>query len=118
MPDIDFIRADIEHRRRQVQRLRGEIRQLQHSGISCAKSPGLGGLTKARAAHRRVVQSDVVGARYGYLARQGGLIFPRTFREGQHSARNKILPNALRAARRTVIRWFGFIHYFSSERRK
>jgi hypothetical protein len=34
MPYIDFIRADIEHRRRQVQRLRGEIRQLQHSGIS------------------------------------------------------------------------------------
>ena len=33
MPDIDFIRADIEHRRRQVQRLRGEIRQLRHSGI-------------------------------------------------------------------------------------
>ena len=34
MPDIDFIRADIEHRRRQVLRLRGEIRQLRHSGIS------------------------------------------------------------------------------------
>jgi phage shock protein A len=34
MPDIDFIRADIEHRRRQVQRLRSEIRELQHSGIS------------------------------------------------------------------------------------
>ena len=34
MPNIDFIRADIEHRRRQVQRLRSEIRELQHSGIS------------------------------------------------------------------------------------
>jgi hypothetical protein len=34
MPDIDFIRADIEYRRRQVQRLRSEIRELQHSGIS------------------------------------------------------------------------------------
>jgi hypothetical protein len=34
MPDIDFICADIEHRRRQVQLLRSEIRQLQHSGIS------------------------------------------------------------------------------------
>jgi hypothetical protein len=34
MPDINFIRAEIEHMRRQVQRLRGEIRQLQHSGIS------------------------------------------------------------------------------------
>jgi hypothetical protein len=34
MPDIDFFRADIEHRRRQVQRLRGEIRQLQYSGLT------------------------------------------------------------------------------------
>ena len=41
MPDIDFIRADIEHRRRQVQRLRGEIRQLQHSGISSASADAL-----------------------------------------------------------------------------
>ena len=41
MPDIDFIRADIEHRRRQVQRLRGEIRQLQYSGISSASTEAL-----------------------------------------------------------------------------
>ena len=41
MPDIDFIRADIEHRRRQVQRLRGEIRELQHSGISSASAEAL-----------------------------------------------------------------------------
>jgi hypothetical protein len=41
MPDSDFIRADIEHRRRQVQRLRGEIRQLQHSGISSAPAEEL-----------------------------------------------------------------------------
>ena len=41
MPDIDFIRADIEHRRRQVQRLRSEIRQLQHSGISSAPAETL-----------------------------------------------------------------------------
>jgi hypothetical protein len=34
MPDISFIRAEIEHTRRQVDRLRGEIRQLQRSGIS------------------------------------------------------------------------------------
>ena len=34
MPDINFIRSEIEYTRRQVQRLRGEIRQLQHSGIS------------------------------------------------------------------------------------
>jgi hypothetical protein len=38
---IDFIRADIEHRRRQVARLRGEIRQLQHSGISSASAETL-----------------------------------------------------------------------------
>ena len=41
MPKIDFIRADIEHRRRQVQRLRGEIRQLQYSGISSASAEAL-----------------------------------------------------------------------------
>jgi phage shock protein A len=41
MPDIDFIRADIEHRRRQVARLRSEIRQLQHSGISSASAESL-----------------------------------------------------------------------------
>ena len=41
MPDIDFIRADIEHRRRQVQRLRGEIRQLRHSGISSPSTEAL-----------------------------------------------------------------------------
>jgi hypothetical protein len=34
MPDIRFIRAEIEHARRQVDRLRNEIRQLQRSGIS------------------------------------------------------------------------------------
>ena len=41
MPKIDFIRADIEHRCRQVQRLRGEIRQLQYSGISSASAEAL-----------------------------------------------------------------------------
>ena len=41
MPDIDFIRADIEHRRRQVLRLRGEIRQLQYSGISSTSAEAL-----------------------------------------------------------------------------
>jgi hypothetical protein len=41
MPDIDFIRADIGHRCRQVQRLRGGIRQLRHSGISSASAEAL-----------------------------------------------------------------------------
>jgi hypothetical protein len=36
MSDIDFIRADIEYKRRQADRLRGEIRELQRSGISIA----------------------------------------------------------------------------------
>jgi hypothetical protein len=38
MPDISFIRADIEHTRRQADRLRAEIRQLQRSGISNASA--------------------------------------------------------------------------------
>ena len=41
MPDINFIRGEIEHKRRQVLRLRGEIRELQYSGISCASAEAL-----------------------------------------------------------------------------
>jgi hypothetical protein len=41
MPDINFIRGEIEHKRRQVLRLRGEIRQLQYSGISSASAETL-----------------------------------------------------------------------------
>ena len=41
MPDINFIRGEIEHKRRQVLRLRGEIRQLQYSGISSASAEAL-----------------------------------------------------------------------------
>jgi hypothetical protein len=41
MPDISFIRAEIEHTRRQVDRLRSEIRQLQRSGISNAAAGAL-----------------------------------------------------------------------------
>jgi prefoldin subunit 5 len=41
MPDINFIRSDIEYMRRQVQRLRGEISQLQHSGISSTSADAL-----------------------------------------------------------------------------
>jgi hypothetical protein len=41
MPDINFIRSEIEYMRRQVQRLRGEIRQLQHSGISSTSAVAL-----------------------------------------------------------------------------
>ena len=41
MPNINFIRGEIEHKRRQVLRLRGEIRQLQHSGISSSSAETL-----------------------------------------------------------------------------
>jgi hypothetical protein len=41
MPDIDFIRADIEHMRHQVARLRGDIRKLQHSGIPTTSADAL-----------------------------------------------------------------------------
>ena len=41
MPKINYVRAEIEHMRRQAQRLSGEIRQLQQSGISCASAEAL-----------------------------------------------------------------------------
>jgi signal transduction histidine kinase len=41
MPDIDIIRAEIERMRRQVQRQRGEIRQLQRVGIPSTSAAAL-----------------------------------------------------------------------------
>ena len=41
MPDIDHIRAEIEHMRVQVYRQRGEIRQLQRAGIAIAPAEAL-----------------------------------------------------------------------------
>ena len=41
MPDINHIRGEIERRRAQVQRQRGEIRQLQRAGISTASAEAL-----------------------------------------------------------------------------
>lgn len=38
MPDIDFIRREIEHMRLQVGRQRKEILQLQRAGISTASA--------------------------------------------------------------------------------
>ena len=38
MPDLDFIRAEIEHTRVQVGRQRKEILQLQRAGISTASA--------------------------------------------------------------------------------
>ena len=41
MPDIEFLRAEIERMRNQVQRQRGEIRQLQRAGISTISAEAL-----------------------------------------------------------------------------
>jgi hypothetical protein len=41
MPDIDFIRREIERMRAQVHRQRGEIRQLQHAGIPTGSAEAL-----------------------------------------------------------------------------
>jgi hypothetical protein len=41
VPDIEHIRGEIERMRVQVQRQRGEIRQLQRAGISTASADAL-----------------------------------------------------------------------------
>ena len=41
MPDIEYIRAEIERMRVQVYRQRGEIRQLQRAGIPTAAAEAL-----------------------------------------------------------------------------
>jgi hypothetical protein len=41
MPDIEFVRGEIERMRYQVQRQRGEIRQLQRAGIPTASAEAL-----------------------------------------------------------------------------
>jgi hypothetical protein len=41
MPDIEYIRAEIERMRMQVHRQRGEIRQLQRAGISTTSAEAL-----------------------------------------------------------------------------
>ena len=41
MPDINHIRGEIDRRRAQVLRQRGEIRQLQRAGISTASAEAL-----------------------------------------------------------------------------
>jgi hypothetical protein len=41
MPDIDFIRREIERVRTQVHRQRGEIRQLQRAGIPTTSAEAL-----------------------------------------------------------------------------
>jgi len=41
VPDIEYIRAEIERMRMQVHRQRGEIRQLQRAGIPTAAADAL-----------------------------------------------------------------------------
>jgi hypothetical protein len=41
MPDIEYVRAEIERMRMQVHRQRGEIRQLQRAGIPTASAEAL-----------------------------------------------------------------------------
>jgi hypothetical protein len=41
MPDIEFVRGEIERMRVQVHRQRGEIRQLQRAGISTTSAEAL-----------------------------------------------------------------------------
>jgi hypothetical protein len=41
MPDIEYIRAEIERMRLQVHRQRGEIKQLQRAGIPTASAEAL-----------------------------------------------------------------------------
>jgi hypothetical protein len=41
VPDVNHIRGEIERRRAQVQRQRGEMRQLQRAGISTASAEAL-----------------------------------------------------------------------------
>jgi hypothetical protein len=41
MPDIEFVRGEIERMRLQVHRQRGEIRQLQRAGISTTSAEAL-----------------------------------------------------------------------------
>ena len=41
MPDIEYIRAEIERTRIQVRRQRGEIRQLQRAGIQTTSAEAL-----------------------------------------------------------------------------
>jgi hypothetical protein len=41
MPDIEYVRAEIERMRLQVHRQRGEIKQLQRAGIPTASAEAL-----------------------------------------------------------------------------
>jgi len=81
MPDIDFIRAEIERRRAQVGRQRREILALQKAGIStasaeallermldridelCAERDRLKGATPLRASQDKALQDKALGGR-------------------------------------------------------
>jgi hypothetical protein len=65
MPDIEFIRAEIEHMRTQVGRQRKEILQLQRAGISSASAELLLGRMLAKidnlCAQRDGLKKDLPG---------------------------------------------------------
>jgi hypothetical protein len=67
MPDIDFIRAEIERMRTQVHRQRGEIRQLQRAGIPTGSAEALLDLNKIDelCAERDRFKRDMPGATKG-----------------------------------------------------
>jgi len=71
MPDIDFVRAEIEHMCIQVQRQRKEIQQLQRAGISTASAELLLGRMHAKidslCAERERRKKQMPGPTKGHL---------------------------------------------------
>jgi hypothetical protein len=71
MPDIDFVRAEIEHMRLQVHRQRKEIVQLQRAGISTASAELLLGRMHAKidslCAERERLKKQMPGPTKGHV---------------------------------------------------
>jgi hypothetical protein len=75
MPDLDFIRREIEHMRVQVGRQRKEILQLQRAGISTASAELLLGRMHTKidslCAERDRLKKEEPGRRVGALGGNG-----------------------------------------------
>jgi hypothetical protein len=71
MPDIDFVRAEIEHMRIQVHRRRKEIAQLQRAGIPTASAALLLGRMHAKidslCAERERLKKQMPGHMKGHV---------------------------------------------------
>ena len=71
MPDIDFVRAEIEHMRLQVYRQRKEIVQLQRAGIPTASAELLLGRMHAKidslCAERERLKKQMPGHMKGHV---------------------------------------------------